>query len=197
MRDVSGVPASVWPCTHPKRPSTARRVVGGTVAETQRQARRVTLLVLVILAVMWAAVLLPPWLRGRTQDRPSDSIHSFRRQLSVLERATPGVPGQPRPESMMTLSEAQRRRRLIIGALGAMAGATLLAAFTSTGGARMGLFAVNLLFDAVFVGYLLLLAQARGVAAEREMKVRYLRTAPAPGSQLARAEGLDIYEHAR
>jgi len=97
----------------------------------------------------------------------------------------------------MTLSEAQRRRRLIIGALGAMAGATLLAAFTSTGGARMGLFAVNLLFDAVFVGYLLLLAQARGVAAEREMKVRYLRTAPAPGSQLARAEGLDIYEHAR
>ncbi len=96
----------------------------------------------------------------------------------------------------MTLSEAQHRRRLIIGVLGAMAGATLLAAFTSSGAARMGLFAVNLIFDAAFVGYLLLLAQARGVAAEREMKVRYLHAAPAPGTQLAEAERLDIYEHA-
>ena len=80
----------------------------GTVAETQRQARRVTLLVLVILAVTWAAVLLPPWLRGRHHDRPSDSIHSFRRQLSVLERATPGVNGQARPESLITLAEAMQ-----------------------------------------------------------------------------------------
>jgi hypothetical protein len=177
------------------RPSTARRVVGGTVAETQRQAWSVTLLVLVILAVMWAAVLLPPWLRGRTSDRPSDSIHSFRRQLSVLERATPGLPGQQRPESLMTLSEAQRRRRLIIGVLGMLAGATLLGAFTSSGSARMGLLALNLVFDAALVGYLLLLAQARQVAAEREMKVRYLRTAPAPGTQLAQAERLEIFEH--
>jgi hypothetical protein len=102
-----------------------------------------------------------------------------------------------RPESVMTLSEAQRRRRLIIGALAALAGATLLAAFTSSGAARMGLFAVNLLLDAALVGYLLLLAQARGVAAEREMKVRYLRAAPAAGTHLAQAEALDIYEHAR
>jgi hypothetical protein len=179
------------------RPSTARSAVGGTVAETQRQAWSVTLLVLVILAVMWAAVLLPPWLRGRTSDRPSDSIHSFRRQLSVLERATPGVPGQNRPESLMTLSEAQRRRRLIIGVLGMLAGATLLGAFTSSGSARMGLLALNLVLDAALVGYLLLLGQARQVAAEREMKVRYLRAAPAPGSQLAQAERLDVYEHAR
>jgi len=157
----------------------------------------VTLLVLVILAVMWAAVLLPPWLRGRSSDRPSDSIHSFRRQLSVLERATPGVPGQMRPESMMTLSEAQRRRRLIIGTLGLLAGITLLGAFTSTGSTRMGLFALNLLLDTALVGYLLLLAQARQVAAEREMKVRYLRAAPAPGTQLAQAEQYEIYEHAR
>jgi hypothetical protein len=97
----------------------------------------------------------------------------------------------------MTLSEAQRRRRLIIGVLGMLAGATLLAAFTSTGAARMGLLALNLVFDVVLVGYLLLLAQARGVAAEREMKVRYLRAAPAPGTQLAQAEGFDVYEHAR
>ena len=47
----------------------------------------------------------------------------------------------------MTLSEAQRRRRLIIGLLGLLAGVTLLGAFTSSGGARMGLFAVYLLVD--------------------------------------------------
>ena len=97
----------------------------------------------------------------------------------------------------MTLSEAQRRRRLIIGFLGLLAGVTLLAAFTSTGAARMGLFAVNLVFDAALVGYLLLLAQARQVAAEREMKVRYLRAAPAPGTQLAQSERPQVYEHAR
>ena len=97
----------------------------------------------------------------------------------------------------MTLSEAQRRRRLIIGMLGLLAGVTLLGAFTSSGGARMGLFALNLVLDAALVGYLLLLAQARSVAAEREMKVRYLHTAPAPGTQMAQAERLDLFEHAR
>ncbi len=97
----------------------------------------------------------------------------------------------------MTLSEAQRRRRLIIGLLGLLAGVTLLGAFTSSGAARMGLFALNLVLDVALVGYLLLLAQARGVAAEREMKVRYLSTAPAPGSQLAQSERVDYFEHAR
>ena len=187
----------VWPCTQSKRPSTARRVVGGTVAETQRQARRVTLLVLVILAVMWAAVLLPPWLRGRSSDRPSDSIHSFRRQLSVLERATPGVPGHDRPESMMTLSEAQRRRRFVIGSLGAVAAATLLGAFTSTGAARMGLFAVNLVFDVALVGYLLLLAQARGGRRRARDEGALPPRRPRAGHAARGAEHLDIYEHAR
>jgi sorbitol/mannitol transport system substrate-binding protein len=37
--------------------------------------------------------------------------------------------------------------------------------------------------------------KASQVAAEREMKVRYLRTAPAPGTQLAQAERLEIFEH--
>ena len=48
-----------------------------------------TLLVLVILGVIWAAVLLPPYLQNRREHRPGDSIASFRHQLSVLERATP------------------------------------------------------------------------------------------------------------
>ena len=43
-----------------------------------------TILVLFILAAVWAAVLLPPWLQNRSESRPADSITSFRRQLSVL-----------------------------------------------------------------------------------------------------------------
>ncbi|MEO7555437.1 MAG: hypothetical protein ABIV94_02380 [Acidimicrobiales bacterium] len=49
-----------------------------------------TLLVLVILAVIWAAVLLPPYLQSRSEGRPADSISSFQKQLSVLERRAHG-----------------------------------------------------------------------------------------------------------
>jgi hypothetical protein len=51
----------------------------------------VTAVVLLILAAIWAAVLLPPWYQARRLNRPGDSIASFRNQLSVLERATPGA----------------------------------------------------------------------------------------------------------
>jgi hypothetical protein len=47
-------------------------------------------MVLLILAVIWAAVLVPPWLQNRKESRPGDSIASFRQQLHVLERAAPG-----------------------------------------------------------------------------------------------------------
>lgn len=43
-------------------------------------------MVLVILAVMWVVVLVPPLLRSRQDGRPSDSVVSFRRQLSTLQR---------------------------------------------------------------------------------------------------------------
>lgn len=44
---------------------------------------------LLILVVMWVAVLLPPYLRNRGGSG-SGSMHSFRRKLDTLERATPG-----------------------------------------------------------------------------------------------------------
>lgn len=47
------------------------------------------MLVLVILGLIWAAVLLPPYLQNRREHRPGDSIASFRHQLAVIERATP------------------------------------------------------------------------------------------------------------
>ncbi len=51
-------------------------------------------MVLLVLALVWAAVLIPPALRARQEGRPSDSITSFRRQLAVLRRTGPRT-GRP------------------------------------------------------------------------------------------------------
>jgi hypothetical protein len=49
----------------------------------------VTTLVLVILGGIWAAVIIVPLVRARTEGTLGDSIGTFRRHLSVLERAGP------------------------------------------------------------------------------------------------------------
>ena len=46
-------------------------------------------IVLLVVVAAWAAVLVPPLLRGRTEGRPSSSVVDFRRQLSNLQRSTP------------------------------------------------------------------------------------------------------------
>ena len=45
--------------------------------------------VLLIVAAAWAAVLLPPLLRSRLENRPNSSVLDFRNQLSSLQRAVP------------------------------------------------------------------------------------------------------------
>jgi hypothetical protein len=45
--------------------------------------------VFLLLGVIWAAVLVPPWLQSRREARPIASMMSFRSQLWSLERATP------------------------------------------------------------------------------------------------------------
>lgn len=45
-------------------------------------------MVLLILAGIWAAVLVP-WVRSRVEPGPADSIGDFRRQLGVLQRTGP------------------------------------------------------------------------------------------------------------
>ena len=44
---------------------------------------------LLILAAIWAAVILVPLMRARSDGSLGDSVGSFRRHLSVLERAAP------------------------------------------------------------------------------------------------------------
>ena len=154
-------------------------------------------MVILILAVIWAAVLVPPALQNRRENRPGDSIASFRNQLHVLERTTPGYQARPvarraaacptrdgmRPVAPVPLaarpnraqaayrrSEARRRRRDIF--------VTLLAAAVLTFGAAvvMGgpVWGLHLVIDVLFVGYIGMLIKLQQETAEREMKVRYL-----------------------
>lgn len=148
-------------------------------------------MVLLILAVIWAAVLVPPWLQSRRESRPGDSIASFRNQLSVLERATPG--SRPREATVTRLpvasrattaavrgpgadrlalrrSEVRRRRRdVFVTLLGAVVLTFLLA--LALGGPVWGL---HLTVDVLFAGYVGMLVKLQQQAADREAKLRYL-----------------------
>jgi hypothetical protein len=46
-------------------------------------------LVLLVVAAVWVAVLVPPLLRSRLENRPNSSVSDFRAQLSSLQRAVP------------------------------------------------------------------------------------------------------------
>ena len=46
-------------------------------------------IVLLVVGAAWAAVLLPPLLRSRVDNRPNSSVVDFRRRLSTLQRTVP------------------------------------------------------------------------------------------------------------
>lgn len=46
-------------------------------------------IVLLAVAAAWAAVLLPPLIRSRLENRPGSSVSDFRRQLSTLQKTVP------------------------------------------------------------------------------------------------------------
>jgi hypothetical protein len=48
-----------------------------------------SVIVLVLLGVIWAAVLIPPWLQNRRNSRPAATMHSFHRELWALGRTGP------------------------------------------------------------------------------------------------------------
>jgi hypothetical protein len=55
--------------------------------------------ILLVVGAAWVAVLLPPLLRSRLENRPGSSIDSFQSRLSSLQRSVPsaGVRGMARP----------------------------------------------------------------------------------------------------
>jgi hypothetical protein len=162
-----------------------------------------TLLVLVILGLIWAAVLVPPYLQNRRESRPGDSIASFRRQLSVLERATPegraratvtridsrpewspapqmaaayrpARPARPAYRPASTMSAARKRRRDVFLTLLGAVGVTFLGAIALGGMVWM----LHLVVDAAFAGYVALLVKIQQETAEKDLKVRFLEPAP-------------------
>ena len=143
-------------------------------------------MVLFILAVVWA-VYLASWFRSRTEHRRVNSISSFNRHLSVLERTSPARHGisavarSPRPPSIygpvrtagpgMTLTDARRRRRDVLYALTGVALVGLVLAVTLGG----PFVVLCVLAVALLAGYVVALVRAQQLAQERRAKVRYLR----------------------
>lgn len=158
-----------------------------------------TIVVLLILAAVWAAVLIPPALRARAEGSPADSIGSFRHQLSVLRRTGTGEPLAPAPfapahrlapvapEAVLqarrvpvqpvsrSRATVKRRRDIFSGLLVGTAGSLVLGLLPPL---RV-MWGLSLVLGLLLAGYVALLVQLRNVAAEREMKVRFLPP-PAP-----------------
>lgn len=155
--------------------------------------------VLILLAIVWAIVLVPPLVRNRADLRPGSSVSSFRQDLAVIGRTTPT--SSLRPPSLPSLgpspartgagalparaaaplagtptgrSAARKRRRDVLFTLGGAAGFTLLLALAFGGPMLL----LHLVVDVALGAYVYLLVQMRKLAEEQAVKVRYL-AAPA------------------
>jgi hypothetical protein len=163
-----------------------------------------TLLVLVILGLIWGFVLIPPYLQNRRESRPGDSIASFRQQLHVLERTTPGDRSSnlsrldvgrydvPRYDPRSTVTQLASRtssarrpapsqaalRRAEIRRRRRDVFVTLLGAVAVTFVLAVALggavWMLQLAVDVVFVGYVALLVSLQQQHLEKEQKVRYM-----------------------
>ncbi len=156
--------------------------------------------ILVILAVLWAAVLLPPLFRSRSERRRGNSIRLFSSQLSTIGR-TGGFRGRSSrsaqavavihppvgaphrlgvtssgssatgPSGSAPRPATRRRRRDVISVLAiSTLGSLLLAAVAGI----PALWMLPALGAALLGAYLVLLGRVTAAAGERQAKVRYL-----------------------
>jgi membrane protein YdbS with pleckstrin-like domain len=170
-----------------------------------------TLVVLLVLAALWAVVLVPPLLRSR-MTRSADSIGEFHYKLGVLSRTNgnamaPPVPRSPQPARPVYASapavaraprraaaarsrapvpasqRAAKRRGDVLRVLVTATALTMALAYFTGSPALWG---VQLLCDlllAVFVG---LWAYARSLQQERSQTVHFLPQPRAPELALRR-----------
>lgn len=68
-----------------------------------------SVIILAVVAV-WAAVIVPPLLRSRVENRPNASVTDFRRQLSTLQRAVPTRTMVPMRGMARPLAQAPQQR---------------------------------------------------------------------------------------
>lgn len=69
-----------------------------------------SVIILAVVAV-WAAVIVPPLLRSRVENRPNASVTDFRRQLSTLQRAVPTRTMVPMRGMARPLAQAPQQPR--------------------------------------------------------------------------------------
>jgi hypothetical protein len=185
-----------------------------TFLESKGGREVLTLVVLLVLAVLWAVVLLPPLLRSRmTSTRSVDSIGEFNYKLGVLGRtgssSTPSpmlappvvrttpLPSQrsasrvvqsPRPERAPYASPASSaraaKRRGDVLRVLVIAVALTMALAYFTGSSLF--WGVQVLTDLGLVAFLGLWAWARSAQADREEKVRFLPQPRTPEFALRR-----------
>jgi hypothetical protein len=169
-----------------------------------------TYVVLLVLAAVWAVVLVPPLLRARTRTgRSSDSIGDFNHHLGVLSRTngTFGrrsgsrntrpdrlgmpvlsagvVPGRlpPIPARGLAPQRAAKRRRDITLGLAVAVIVTLAFALIAQ---RDAMWLLQGLVDVLFVSYIGLIAFFRSQQLDRARTVHYLPQPRAPELALRR-----------
>jgi predicted lipid-binding transport protein (Tim44 family) len=144
--------------------------------------------VIVVLALIWAAVLIPPVVRTRAERR-AEFIDSFREQMGALDsgRAAAHVTASPKRAAgrpKRKVSPQQRRRDILGGLLGAMMGSLVLGAVPSL---RM-VWVLHLFLLNLFIGYCSLLAHQRRHVRASVMAREAARPAPARATPVERAK---------
>ena len=127
-------------------------------------------MVLVILAALWAIVLLPPLLRSRS-ERSNDSIGDFNYRLDALGRTNGALQRQRRRDPFRGAPArcAARRRRDVLTGLLAVLCLTGVSAIATNATIAWLAFVVSALALAAFCA---LWAWARSVQADRARTVR-------------------------
>lgn len=164
-----------------------------------------TILVILILAGLWAAVLVPPLLRARHEHRGSNSIGNFNKKLGTLGRTNGQPSGGPasigsslsaplsprmRPIASEMTPVQKRRRDVLIGLAGAVA-VTVVLAFVVGGLAWL----LPLVVLGALGVYVVMLLQIKQASAERRAKVHRLPTArPARPARPAAFAGVKVQE---
>lgn len=78
-------------------------------------------LVLLVVAAAWAAVLIPPLLRSRIENRPNSSVTDFRRQLNRLQSTVPSRASGPMRGMARPLAQSPLQRPAAAGRPGMQA----------------------------------------------------------------------------
>lgn len=123
-----------------------------------------TIPVLIILGVLWAAVLVPPLLRAHS-DSKSTSIGELSNKLGVLNQNRSSmklktntysslVPNQVQVKALNKNAQTAKRRKDILMALGIAAVVTLILAYFVGG---FALWAINIIIDIALGSYIYLL----------------------------------------